>query len=218
MPDIVKETLSYIALALPALIIITNPLAAATFFLSFSGGLSPKVVKQTAWKACLTAAYVMVIFAVFGTLIFRIFNITLHAFQIAGGIILFGVAMDIRKGRRNEDAQKQKGEDFSIVPLAIPMISGPGAITTCLMLAGEADNIYFLFILVLCIVATLLITYVVLCHASKLTHVLGEGGVRILTRLMGLILAVIAVQFVLNGIKSSIPFLAPVLSKCLKGV
>jgi multiple antibiotic resistance protein len=160
----------------------------------------------------------MIVFAIFGTFIFKIFNITIHAFQIAGGIILFGVAMDIRKGRRNEGASTQKGDDLSIVPLAIPMISGPGAITTCLMLAGEAQNIIFLGVLVLCIIVSLLIMYIVLTHSSKLTHVLGDGGVRILTRLMGLMLAVIAVQFVLNGLKGAIPTFAPILSKCLKGI
>jgi len=216
MPDLIKDTFGYIGLALPALIVITNPLSAASFFLSFAEGLPPKEMKKIARKACLTAMYVMAVFAVFGTLIFSIFNITIHAFQIAGGIILFGVAIDIRKGRRAEGNPKQKGDDFSIVPLAIPMISGPGAITTCLMLAGEARNLYFLSILVICIVISLFIMYIVLAHASRLTQILGDGGVRILTRLMGLILAVIAVQFVLNGIKGAIPYLAPVLSKCLK--
>jgi len=160
----------------------------------------------------------MAVFAIFGTLIFNIFNITIHAFQIAGGIILFGVAMDIRKGRRSEGSTKQKADEFSIVPLAIPMISGPGAITTCLMLAGEAQNIYYLAVLVVCIAISLFIMYIVLSHASRLTQLLGDGGVSILTRLMGLILAVIAVQFVLNGFKGAIPYFAPVLSKCLKGM
>ncbi len=216
MPDIIKDILSYIGLALPALIIITNPLSAASFFVSFAEGIPPKGVKRMARKACLTAMWVMIVFAVFGTFIFRLFSITIAAFQIAGGIILFGVAMDIRKGRR-EEKNPVKSDDFAIVPLAIPMIAGPGAITTCLMLAGEADNFLFLGVLILCIVVTLIIMYVVLTHSAKMTNILGNGGVVIVTRLMGLILAVIAVQFVLNGIKGAIPVLAPILSKCLKG-
>lgn len=217
MENFIKDIFSYISLALPALIVITNPIAAASFFVSLTEGMSKKEMKKTSRKACLTSAWVMIVFAVFGTFIFKIFGITIHAFQIAGGIILFGVAMDIRKGRRNDGATMQKGEDLSIVPLAIPMISGPGAITTCLMLAGEAQNIIFLGVLIICIVISLIIMYIVLTHSSKLTHVLGEGGVRILTRLMGLMLAVIAVQFVLNGIKGAIPTIAPILAKCLKG-
>lgn len=214
--NFIKDVWSYIALSLPALIIITNPLAAASFFLPFTEGMPQKEMKRIARKACLTSMWVMIIFAIFGTLIFRIFSITLPAFQIAGGIILFGVAMDIRKGRRAESAVPIKGDDFSIVPLAIPMIAGPGAITTCLMLAGEAENFLFLGVLVACIIASLVLMYFILSHASKMTTIVGEGGVKILTRLMGLILAVMAVQFVLNGIKGALPALAPILSKCIK--
>lgn len=213
----IKDIFNYIGLAMPALLVITNPVAAASFFVSFAEGISKKERKKTAAKACLTSLWVMSLFAVFGTFIFKIFNITIHAFQIAGGIILFGVAIEIRRGKRTDAGMTQKGDDFSITPLAIPMIAGPGAITTCLMLAGEAQNIAYLGVLVMCIAANMLIMYIVLIHSSKMTVLLGEGGVRILTRLMGLILAVIAIQFVLNGIKGAIPTFAPVLSKCLKG-
>ena len=218
MPELIKDILSYIGIALPALIVITNPISAASFFVSTAEGMKPKQMKRIAWKACLTSMWIMTVFAVFGTFIFKLFSITIHAFQIAGGIILFGVAMDIRKGRRSEGVALQKMEDFSIVPLAIPMIAGPGAITTCLMLAGQADNLLYLGVLVICIAVTLFIMFIVLSHASKLTTVLGDVGVRILVRLMGLILAVIAVQFVLNGIKEAIPTLVPIVSKCLKNM
>lgn len=218
MPELIKDILSYIGIALPALIVITNPISAASFFVSTAEGMKPKEMKKIAWKACLTSMWIMTVFAVFGTFIFRLFSITIHAFQIAGGIILFGVAMDIRKGRRADVDSKAKGDDFSIMPLAIPMISGPGAITTCLMLTGEAQNIIFLGILILCIVFSLFLMYIILIHSPKVTKVLGDGGVRIVVRLMGLILAVIAVQFVMNGIKGAMPALAPILSKCLKGI
>jgi len=217
MSEFIHNLLGYIGLALPALVIITNPLAAASFFVSMSEGQSDSGLKKIAWKASLTSMWVMIIFAVFGTLIFKLFSITIYAFQIAGGIILFGVGMDIRKGRRNEGESKKIGEDFSIVPLAIPIISGPGAITTTLMLAGDAENIAYLIALIVCIVISLAVMYLVLTNAHKLTNLLGEGGVKILSRLMGLILAVMAVQFVLNGIKGAIPTLAPVLSNCIKG-
>jgi multiple antibiotic resistance protein len=171
-------------------------------------GMTPKHKKKIARKACLTAMWIMIVFSVFGTLIFRLFGITIYAFQIAGGIILFGVAMDIRKGTRNESCKSQaRGEDFSIVPLAIPLISGPGAITTCLMLAGQADNILYLGILIACIMLTILIVYIALIHSHRLNTLLGVGGVNILTRLMGLILAVIAIQFVINGVKAALPVL-----------
>ena len=201
---------------MPALIVITNPVSAATFFVAYLGDTKPKEIRKIAWNACMTAAYVMIIFAIFGTLIFKIFNITLYAFQIAGGIILFGVAIDIRKGRRQDIEAAKASEDFSVTPLAIPMIAGPGAITTCLMLAGEAKDIVFLGVLVCCIMVSLLIMYVILTHAFKISKFLGTGATKIITRLMGLILAVIAIQFVLNGVKAAIPVLAPILSKCLK--
>ena len=217
MSNFIKDILGFLGLVMPALIVITNPIAAASVFMPFTSEMDPKEMKHVARKACLTSMWVMSVFAIFGTLIFKIFGITLYAFQIAGGIILFGVGIEMRKNVKRDISGSQKGDDFSIFPLAIPMIAGPGAITTCLMLAGEAENIVFLGVLILCIAVTLMLMYFVLIHSTKMTSILGEGGVRILTRLMGLILAVIAVQFVVNGIKGAIPTIMPVLTKCLKG-
>lgn len=217
MPHFISEILSYLGLAIPALIVITNPIAAASFFMPYAQGMTPKEMKRVARKACVTSMWIMGVFAVFGTLIFKIFGITIYAFQIAGGIILFGVGMGMRKNTK-KDASSSGNDDFAVVPLAIPMIAGPGAITTCLMLASEADNFLYLGILVLCIVATLALMYFILIHSMKMTAILGDAGVTIMTRLMGLILAVIAVQFVVNGIKGAIPAIAPVMKKYLTGV
>ncbi len=212
MKHLLNEVVAYIGLALPALVVITNPISAATFFVPFSEGMGKKQQKKVAVKASFTAMWIMIIFAVFGTFIFKLFSITIHAFQIAGGIILFGVAMDMRKNiKKAEMNATHDNEEFSIVPLAIPMIAGPGAITTCLILAGSAKNIVFLGVLVLCVVVASLVVYLALSHSNRLTTVLGVGGVRILVRLMGLILAVIAVQFVLNGVKEAIPIIMPML-------
>ncbi len=217
MSEFIKELLIFVGLAMPALIVITNPIAAASFFMPFTEGMERKEMKRVARKACLTSWWVMTVFAIFGTLIFKIFGITIYAFQIAGGIILFGVGMDMRKNIKKDTSVSQSNEDFAVVPLAIPMIAGPGAITTCLMLAGEAENLFYVGVLVACITVTLILMYFILIHSSKTATLLGEGGVRIMTRLMGLILAVIAVQFVINGIKGVLPTIAPILSKCIKG-
>lgn len=217
MPPLLQHLLDYVALALPALVVITNPITAATYLISIAAGMPERERKKVVKKACLTSLWVMIAFAVGGTLIFRIFNVTIGAFQIAGGIILFAVGMEIRRGA--EETVKHKGvsrEDISVVPLAIPMIAGPGAITTVLMLSGEAKNIGMLALLTVCILISIVIMYFVLLYSSKLTMLLKEEGIRIAARLMGLIVAVVAVQFVLNGIKDVLPIIIPIAARCLK--
>lgn len=136
----------------------------------------------------------------------------LGAFRIAGGILLFSIAMNMlyaqRSGARITSAEEQREsgkEDVSIIPLAIPLLSGPGAITTVVVLKKQSRGIFEDLTIVLSIVIVCLISYFIFKRAEAVINRLGETGLRVFARLMGLILAVIAVQFVINGIRDVLP-------------
>ena len=208
-----KQLMSFTALALPSLVIIMNPFSVATVFLTLTTTHDEKTKRAIAKKACKTAFMVLLLFSLTGTLIFKVFSITIGAFQIAGGIVLFTVAMNMLraspplrlKQTSKEMREAMAKEDPSIVPLAIPMISGPGAITTVLVLASDAKGYGELPILLLCIIIPIIIVYQVLLHVPRVSKYLGTSFLSTLNRIMGLILAAVAVQFVINGIKATIP-------------
>jgi multiple antibiotic resistance protein len=150
-----------------------------------------------------------VIFAATGNFIFQMFGITLPAFRTAGGLILWLVAMDMLHGQRRtqegreEVVEGRTKEDVAVTPLAVPMLAGPGAISTVIVLSGQARGLSETLIVYAAIAATGVITYVVLWLGQPLLGRLGKTGIRVMTRIMGLILAAIAVQFVLSGIKEA---------------
>lgn len=209
----IELLINYAALALPSMIIITNPFAAAPTFLTLTSHLDAKHRRKIAKKACQTAFFVLLLFALSGTLIFKAFSITIGSFQIAGGIILFTVAMHMLRATpplRMKQSPKEIKEalakqDPSIVPLAIPMISGPGAITTVLVLASDAKGYMEIPILLVCILISIILIYIVFLHIPRLAKFLGHSFLNTLNRIMGLILAAVAVQFVINGIKAALP-------------
>ena len=151
-------------------------------------------------------------FAIFGSLLFRFFSITIGAFQIAGGIILFSVALGMLHAQPprmthtpEELAEAMSREDIAVVPLAIPMTSGPGAITTVIVLASEARKAPNMIVLLVALVVAIATVWVMLRNAARIGRLLGPSGLNITTRLMGLILATVAVQFVIHGIESVLP-------------
>lgn len=215
-----KQLISYMALALPALIIITNPFSAVPVFLTLTTSHSEAARKAIAKKACKTALIVLVLFSLTGTLIFKVFSITIGAFQIAGGLILFTVAMRMLhatmplrlKQTPKEMKEAMAKNDPSIVPIAIPMISGPGAITTVLVLASDAKGYWELPILLACIIVSIIIIYQVFMHVPRMSKYLGTSFLNTLNRVMGLILAAVAVQFVINGVKATLPEIMKVIN------
>jgi multiple antibiotic resistance protein len=151
----------------------------------------------------------LVIFAATGNFIFQMFGITLPAFRTAGGLILWLVAMDMLRGERRtqegreEVMEGQTKEDVALTPLAVPMLAGPGAISTVIVLSSQARGLVETLIVYAAVVTTGVVTYIVLQLGEPLFAQLGKTGIRVMTRIMGLILAAIAVQFVLSGIKEA---------------
>ena len=213
-----KETISFAVMAVPALVVITNPLLATSAFLTLTTHYPSSAKKSVIRKAVSVAFAVLFIFAISGTFIFRMFSITIGSFQIAGGVILFTVALGMlhaKAQRMKQTPQEMKEamtrDDIAVVPLAIPMISGPGAITTVLVLAGDATDVSKMIVLFVSLIIAMMVVFLVLRRASRLQRFVGASGMNIMNRLMGLILAAVAVQFIINGIKAVIPEIKAVL-------
>jgi multiple antibiotic resistance protein len=167
---------------------------------------SNKQRKRTALKAILTAFITLMIFAFGGQLLFKFFGISVNGFRIVGGIIFFIMGFDMLQARisrikMDDDMVKKYVDDISVTPLGIPMIAGPGAITNSIVLMEDSHTFQLKIILILSIVITLLITLFVLLGAGKIINLLGDTGNKIMIKLMGLIMMVIAVEFFFAGLR-----------------
>ncbi|PHQ56235.1 MAG: antibiotic resistance protein MarC [Lutibacter sp.] len=185
-----------------------NPLGTMPIFMSMTASLSKKRRKQTAKKATLVAFITILAFAFSGQILFDFFGISVNSFRIVGGVIFFTMGWDMLQARLvslkhtdDEDKIDAYVEDISITPLAIPMICGPGAITNAIILMEDAPDISQKVLLISVIAFVLLLTYLILVGASKITDKLGETGNKVMMRLMGLIVMVIAVEFFFSGLK-----------------
>lgn len=206
--------LNFFVRAFIGIFVILDPFGASSHFLALTARQSTKSKKNIAKKACLVAFGVLIFFSLAGGALFKYFGLTLAALKIAGGILLFTIALGMLYGKRpgtklTPEEEKEQGgwEDITVIPMAIPILSGPGTITTVMVLAGEAQNWLRLGMLLLAIVSTLFISYVVLANSLFILNILKTTGVKILTRIMGLIMSVIAVQFVINGLFDLLPSL-----------
>src|ERR1700733_10018136 len=198
---------NFSVLALSSIFFLVDPFAALPTFLAVTAGQGAGKRKRTAGKAALTAFVVLTTFAFAGTFIFRMFGITLPAFEIAGGIILLLIGLDMLAAKRSptqesreEAAEAAMKEAAGIVPLGIPMLAGPGSITSVMVLVGQAEGEWQKMAAILASIAiTAAICYLVLGNSDRVARAMGETGVRILVRIMGLLLVALAVQYFVNG-------------------
>jgi multiple antibiotic resistance protein len=174
------------------------------------------MLNRTALRASATCFVVLATFALAGNTIFSFFGITLPAFKIAGGILLFGVGLEMMRARHSEtkttneeERDAETKEDVGLIPLGLPLLSGPGAIAAVVVLVGKARNIPERMALFGVIVAVSALTFLTLRSASLVLRVLGKTGVNVIGRVMGLILAAVAMQFVLDGLHEAFPTLLP---------
>lgn len=203
----VPEILTHFLVSLSAVFFIVDPIGLVPIFLAITAGDPPEKIRRTAARACAVSFGIMTFFALFGGLVFKIFGISLSAFRIAGGLLLMTTALDMLRAQpsrtRTSAAETKEGvekDDVAIVPLAIPLLSGPGAIATVTVLmsrGGRGAGPAFAVLLALAI--TFIAAYFILRGASLVQRVLGRSGVAVLERIMGLILAAIAVQFMADG-------------------
>jgi multiple antibiotic resistance protein len=193
-------------LALSSIFFLVDPFAALPTFLAVTAGSDADRRKRIARKASLTALIFLSAFAVAGQYIFKMFGITLPAFEIAGGVILLLIGLDMLEAKRSA-TQEASGdteaaaskEDAGIVPLGIPMLAGPGAIASVMVLVGQAQTRWQMAAILGSIFITAAICYLVLGNSDRVGRALGETGIRILVRIMGLLLVALAVQYFVNG-------------------
>jgi multiple antibiotic resistance protein len=202
------KTLQELFLIFTSVLFIVDPLTAVPTFLAMTARDPPEVRRKMAKRGAWTCFVTLTSFALGGSLIFRLFGITIAAFKIAGGVLIGLNALDMVSARRSQQrespVEKAEGiekEDVGIMPLGVPMLAGPGAISTVMVLAGTPRSPVTTIGLYVAIGLTALLTYVTLAAATHLERRLGQTGMRILTRFMGLVLCAIAVQFVIDGIK-----------------
>lgn len=192
-----------------SVLFIVDPIAVVPTYLVITQGQSPAQRRVTARRACVAAAMILVVFALAGSRIFGLFGITMPAFRIAGGLILWLVAMDMLHGNRStqegaaEITEGQAKDDVAVTPLAMPMLAGPGAISTVMVLSGQARSTGQTIIVYASIAVTLFISWITLRLAEQLVKRMGQTGIRVMTRIMGLLLAAIAVQFVITGVRDA---------------
>jgi multiple antibiotic resistance protein len=192
--------------SLTAILFIVDPIGVVPIFLSMTAGDSNEKIRRTALRACIVAGALLIFFALFGGIIFKVFSVSLGAFRVAGGILLLMTALDMLRARASETRtsrpEEQEGaqkEDIALVPLAMPLLAGPGAIAAAMVLMSRGDTWISAVPVLLAIVLTFTVSYFVLRAAGLVQRVLKQSGVAILERVMGLILAAIAVQFIADG-------------------
>jgi multiple antibiotic resistance protein len=201
--------LHFAVLALSSIFFLVDPFAAIGSFLAITESADAARRNRMARKACITCFIVLTSFALAGQLIFRMFGITLPAFEVAGGLILLLIGLDMLEAKRSptqeasgDTEEASMKEDAGIVPLGIPMLAGPGAISSVMVLVGQAPRLISLEtgLILGSITVTCFASYFVLAGAGRIRTVLGETGIRILVRIMGLLLVALAMQFFVNGL------------------
>ncbi len=201
-----REILQFSFVALSSIFFIVDPIAAIPSFLVMTAEDHEEKRRRMARQSAWTCFLVLSAFSIAGSLIFKLFSITLPAFKIAGGIILFLVAIDMLQARRSgtqevteERLEGAEKEEIGVTPMGIPMLAGPGAISTVMVLMGQSRNWWQVIPVFAAIAITALASYFILAGANRVRRFLGETGIRILMRLMGLVLTALSVQFVING-------------------
>ena len=207
---------SFLVKAFLTLFVVIDPIGLTPIFISLVGDRSSAEQARVARQAILVAAAIVLAFTLGGTLLLQYLGISIEAFQVAAGVLLLKIAIDMvfaQRERETEEERKeaQLREDISVFPLAIPLIAGPGTLASILILVSEANAYSFGLVIILAIAAiVLLMAYTLLCLSSNLSRILGQTGINVVTRVLGVLLSALAVQYVTNGIVAVLkPILKP---------
>ena len=198
--------LSFFTLCFPSLFSIVDPVACVPVYLALVGHEAREAQLRIALRATFTMTVVLCVFSATGTAIFHFFGITVPAFKVAGGILLFTMALEMMRAKTSpvkstpeEQSEAQQKEDVAIIPIGIPLLSGPGAIATAMMWSARAHDTGEKFALYMSIGLLTAVTLLTLLFASRVVRLFGKTGINVMSRIMGLILAATAAQFVLDG-------------------
>lgn len=192
--------------AFTTLFVVIDPIGLAPIFVALTAGMAPRARRAIALRSCAIAAGLLLLFAFAGESVLAFVGISMPAFRIAGGLLLFLTALEMlfeKRSKRREDQADEDRDDPSVFPLAIPLIAGPGAIATIILLAGQAEGNTAMtigYIGVMLVVVCLV--FVMFLLAGLIEHLLGRTGINVVTRILGMLLAALSVQFVLDGMRS----------------
>lgn len=201
--------LGFALLAFTSMLAIVNPLGAVPAYVTLTGDYTRERRLATLWTAIVTAVIVLLVFALAGPWILRIFGVTTDAFRITGGVLMLGIGYDMVRAKRGparitkaEEEEAGHRDEVGVIPLGIPSLAGPGAITTVITLMAEAGSLARKTMVLVSIPLVMLVAWLVLRIAPAVLLRVGRTGVNVLTRLMGLLVMVIGMQFVITGIES----------------
>lgn len=220
------EPIAFLFFSLSSLFAVIDPLGCIPFFSGQTAGMDRRAKRRVLVKALIVSLVLLLLFTYGGTAILHAFGITVDAFRVAGGVIFFGIGLDMlqskpRRWRTGIDRayqadhaqpefESEAGHDPSVTPLAIPMIAGPGSITTVMVLRAEAETTLAVGTVAVAVLLILVLTGVILWTADQVLLRIGQTGMRIVEKLMGLLVTVIAVQLIMNGMA---PYLRQVLGE-----
>jgi MarC family membrane protein len=205
--------LNFLISALVTLLVVVDPVGLVPTFIGITDGLSESLRREVALRAALIAGAILIGAALIGNWLLSVLAISLSAFRIAGGLLLFSVATEMvlgvrmrREGQVAEQAMVEHARNIAAFPLAIPLMAGPGAITAMVLLAGRTEGSSLLFALLLAVAALVAAAcYLAFLSASRLGRILGVTANNVLSRLLGVLLAALAVQYVVDGIRAILP-------------
>jgi len=196
--------IAFLITAFATLFVVMDPIGLTPLFVALTQGADQAHRRSVAIRACLTGAGVLFVFTLFGEAVLGFIGISMSAFRIAGGILLLLTALDMlfeRRTKRREDKVEEL-PDPSIFPLATPLIAGPGAIASMILLMGQTNSILDAAALIGVMLSVIITLYLFLLSGSQFERLLGRNGINVVTRLLGMLLAALAVQFVIDGLLS----------------
>jgi len=203
--------LEFFILCFSSLFTLVNPIGIVPIFLAMTEDYTRKERDRIAFKAIVFSFFVLVLFGIIGEFIFSFYNITIHGFRIAGGILLLKISFDMIESKRSrtkttpkEQKEAEEKSEIAYTPLAIPLIAGPGSIASMMILSSESTKNNSMITLFSALIIVLFITFLTFKISKNLSKRFGKLGLRIMQRIMGLILMVISIEFILKGIKDSI--------------
>ena len=203
--------LEFFILCFSSLFTLINPIGIVPIFISITQDYTKKERDIIAFKAVIFSFFILVLFGIIGEFIFSFYNITIHGFRIAGGILLLKISFDMIESKRSrtkttpkEEKEAEEKSEIAYTPLGIPLIAGPGSIASMMILSSESTNNNKIISLIFALILVLLITFLIFKISKYLSKKFGKLGLRIMQRIMGLILMVISIEFILKGIRDSI--------------
>ena len=211
----IHDLLTFSLLSLSAIFFVVDPMGVIPIFVVMTRNDSAEKRNAMARRASFAAFWILTLFALAGTFVFKVLGVSLSSFKVAGGILLLLTSIEMLRAAeprtRMTDAEQQEGadkEDVAIFPLAIPLLAGPGSIATVTALMGKAGRIVFAVPVILSIAVTCMASYAMLRAAGRISRFLGVTGLNVMNRVIGLIIGALAVQFMFDGVRETFPRLA----------